>query len=60
MLSARSDKEAREDSRKAGANEFVTKPIDDDELSIKVKIGIDWTRKNLEKEKRKGRSHTFG
>jgi putative two-component system response regulator len=60
MLSARSDKDAKVDSKKAGANEFVTKPIDDDELSIKVKLGIDWTRNRLEKEKRKGKTYTLG
>ena len=58
MLSARSDQEAMDDSYKAGANEYVTKPIDDDELSIKVELGIEWTRKRMEKGDRETRSYT--
>ena len=60
MLSARSDKEAMVESKKAGANEYVSKPIDDDELSIKIDIGIKWSKKRREKEQRKGRSYKIG
>jgi DNA-binding response OmpR family regulator len=55
MLSARSDEEAWMNSKAAGANEFVTKPIDDDELSIKIEIGIRWSRERGKKTRRNTR-----
>lgn len=53
MLSARSDPEAKEESLAVGANEYVVKPIDDDELSIKVKLGVEHTREKREKAERR-------
>jgi len=55
MLSARSDQEAKDASYKAGANEYVSKPINDDELSDKVGMGIKWSREKKERKLRKDR-----
>lgn len=48
MLSARKDARARQHSREVGANAYLTKPVNGDELLWQVRQGLDGAR-NLSK-----------